>query len=86
MDSLDLCKSLTVDAFSDVVVISTKDAYNSKGEPVEFEVSIGMWADEATRFANAILHAVATAPKVDESDVPADLYLPDGTLNPAHSK
>lgn len=86
MDPISINEDTTVVAAPDMVIITSTAACTEKGEELTFEVYLALWPDEAVKFANAILNAAANRPEEDLSHIPDDLFLEDGSLNPAYAK
>lgn len=86
MEPIDINEALEVSVCSDHVIVTMTEACTEDGETVPHEIFLLLSADDAIKFANAILAAVPNIPEEDFSRIPDDLYLEDGSLNPAHAK
>ena len=85
MDPININEELEVSVCPENVLITMTGACTEDGATVPHETFLLLSAEDAIKFANAILAAVPNIPEEDMSDIPADLYLEDGSLNPAYA-
>lgn len=86
MDPIQINSELEVAVCPDNVLITMTGACTENGETLSYETFLLLGAEDAVKFANAILAAVPNIPEEDLSHVPDDLYLEDGSLNPAYAE
>lgn len=85
MDPIEINETLEVAVCPDHVLVTMTGACTEDGATLPHETFLLLNSEDAVKFANAILAAVPNIPEEDLSHVPDDLYLEDGSLNPAYA-
>jgi hypothetical protein len=86
MDPVTINDELEVGVCPDYVLVTMTGACTEDGATLPHETFLLLSADDAVKFANAILAAVPNIPEEDLSHIPDDLYLQDGSLNPVYAE